>query len=206
MSSQKIEELLPALPHIGRVGDDGVALPAFLRQAQLAGLAATKLFERPTAPLLDSLEPQVFRCVNEHHGIAQPPPARFDQYGRVEEYGGLSRRFRLRDLSRDPPRDLRMNDLLQRVPRGAMRLTVTEHAARDRAALDFSRHVKDAVAKLPPESNLHALVEQGIMPETISINDVHVRQRSHFPRDGTLPRTNSAHHTNHRDASRGGHF
>ena len=204
MASQKIDELPPTLCHIGCIDDDRVALPALLGQTQLTGLAPLKFFQCPTAALLNSLQPKFFRCVDKDHRITQSPPARFKQYGCVEEYGLLSCRFRLRDLSRDPPRDLRMNDLLQRVPRGAMRLAIAEDTSRERTAIHFARRVEDGFSELSPECALHIGVEQRFMPEPIGINDMHVRPRSHFPRDSTLPRTNAADNPDHGDASGSG--
>ena len=116
----------------------------------------------------------------------------------------MSHRFRLRDLIRDPPRDLRMNDLLERMSRSAMRLAVAEDTSRERAAMHFARCVEVGLSKLPPECELHIGVEQRFMSQPIGINDMHVRQRCHFPRDGTLPRTNPADNADHGDASRGG--
>ena len=169
----------------------------------MAGLPPMKFLRSPTTALPDPLQPNIVGGFDESHRIAPSLPTGFEQHRRIEQDGFAVRIGRASDLIDNAPLDLRMDDLFQRVPRGAMGLSLTEDSSGECPTLHFPLRVEDVFTKRLSQQSFHFARPQSFVPESIGIDDMDVGVSLHPPRDVTLSRADPADNPHDRNATMG---
>lgn len=162
-----------------------------------------KFLRSPAASLLDAMQSNIVWCLDENHRIALPLPTRFEQHGRIQQNRLTLGLLSAGDLIDDASLDLRMNDLFQVVPGGAMLFGITEDPPGECSSLHIPLRVEDAIAELSSQRGLHVTRHQSVMPEPVGVDDMDVGLSRYPPRDGTLSRADSADNPHDRNVTGG---
>ena len=157
-----------------RVGHNRVTALPFLRQTQLAGLTTLKFLCGPTTSLLYPPQSDIVRDIDKNHRITPLLPTRFQQYCGIQQNSLIPGLPCTDNLINDASLNLRMDDLLQIVPRGTMPVAVAEHSPREHSPLYFALWTENVITKVSSQSLLDVSFHQYIVTKLISIDHTNI--------------------------------
>src|SRR5262245_40249416 len=123
-------------------------LLAFSFHRELTFLSEPQVLTAPATTLQDTRPPLVERRINKHHCVAQTPPTRLEQQGRVEDDRfDIGTRLRLSDLAGQDLRNPGVDNFFQFLEGGLVPRPGTEDQLLHSTPIDLAAGSEDGVAE-----------------------------------------------------------